>query len=134
MSGDAPLDVLLEHLKRSRGFDFTGYKRASLERRVQKRMDAVGAASYAAYLDHLEVHPDEFAALFNTILINVTASSATRRRGSSWRRTSSRGSWRRSPDQAPSASGAPGCASGEEAYTSRCSSPRRSASPPSASG
>ena len=27
---------------------------------------------YADYLDHLELHPDEFTALFNTILINVT--------------------------------------------------------------
>ena len=32
----------------------------------------VGAADYVEYLDHLQVHPDEFTALFNTILINVT--------------------------------------------------------------
>ena len=31
---EPPFDVLLEHLKRTRGFDFTGYKRASLERRI----------------------------------------------------------------------------------------------------
>jgi two-component system, chemotaxis family, CheB/CheR fusion protein len=36
-------------------------------------MDAVGVDSYLAYVDYLEVHPDEFAFLFNTILINVTA-------------------------------------------------------------
>jgi two-component system, chemotaxis family, CheB/CheR fusion protein len=66
-------ELLLEHLKRSRGFDFTGYKRASLERRVRKRMDVVGVQDYGDYVDHLEVHPDEFAFLFNTILINVTA-------------------------------------------------------------
>jgi two-component system, chemotaxis family, CheB/CheR fusion protein len=69
---DTPLDVLLDHLKRTRGFDFTGYKRASLERRIQKRMDAVGAAELSEYLDYLEVHQDEFPALFDTILINVT--------------------------------------------------------------
>ena len=69
---DAPLDVLLAHLKRTRGFDFTGYKRTSLERRIRKRMDAVGVADYSGYLDYLEVHPDEFPALFDTILINVT--------------------------------------------------------------
>ena len=66
------LDVLLDFLKRTRGFDFTGYKRSSLERRVAKRMEELGLASYADYVDHLEVHPEEFAALFNTILINVT--------------------------------------------------------------
>jgi two-component system CheB/CheR fusion protein len=69
---DAPLEVLLEHLKRARGFDFTGYKRTSLERRIRKRMEAVGVAEYTAYVDYLEVHQDEFPALFDTILINVT--------------------------------------------------------------
>jgi len=69
---DAPLDVLLQHVKRMRGFDFTGYKRTSLERRVRKRMDAVGVRDLAEYLDYLEVHQEEFPALFDTVLINVT--------------------------------------------------------------
>jgi two-component system, chemotaxis family, CheB/CheR fusion protein len=68
-----PLALLLDHLKRSRGFDFTGYKRSSLERRIAKRMEAADVEDYLAYLDLLEVDPDEFASLFNTILINVTA-------------------------------------------------------------
>jgi two-component system CheB/CheR fusion protein len=69
---DPAFEALLEHLKASRGFDFTGYKRSSLMRRVDRRMAQVGATSYADYLDHLELHGDEFTALFNTILINVT--------------------------------------------------------------
>jgi two-component system, chemotaxis family, CheB/CheR fusion protein len=72
MATTESLDVLLDYLKRTRGFDFTGYKRASLERRIDKRMHEVGIASHPEYLDYLEVHPDEFAFLFNTILINVT--------------------------------------------------------------
>ncbi len=63
---------LLEYLKSSRGFDFSGYKISSLMRRVQKRMQQVGVASYNDYIDFLEVHPDEFPPLFNTVLINVT--------------------------------------------------------------
>jgi two-component system CheB/CheR fusion protein len=70
--GGAALDVLLDYLKRTRGFDFTGYKRSSLERRIEKRMHEVGIGSYQEYLDYLEVQSDEFAFLFNTILINVT--------------------------------------------------------------
>ena len=66
-------EQLLEHLRQTRGFDFTAYKRTSLRRRVIKRMQAVGVEPFDAYLDYLELHPDEFAALFNTILINVTA-------------------------------------------------------------
>src|SRR5262244_3196756 len=66
-------EALLEHLKTSRGFDFTGYKRSSLMRRVQKRMSELpDIKTYSAYLDYLEVHPEEFTPLFNTILINVT--------------------------------------------------------------
>jgi CheR methyltransferase, all-alpha domain len=39
-TSDAPqtFEALLEHLKRIRGFDFTGYKRSSLIRRIDKRM------------------------------------------------------------------------------------------------
>ena len=67
------LEKLLEYIKRTRGFDFSGYKRASLSRRISKRMQMVGVESYGDYLDYLEVHPDEFVEMFNTILINVTA-------------------------------------------------------------
>ena len=67
------LERLLTHLKETRGFDFTAYKRSTLARRIAKRMSALGVDSYAAYLDHLQVHPDEFTQLFNAILINVTS-------------------------------------------------------------
>jgi two-component system CheB/CheR fusion protein len=69
---DTPLDALLAHVKATRGFDFSGYKRASLERRVRKRMQAVGVEEFHEYLDYLEVHHEEFPALFDTVLINVT--------------------------------------------------------------
>src|SRR3954454_8489640 len=72
MTSNGTLDILLDYLKRTRGFAFAGYKRTSLERRIAKRMEEVGIESYPAYLDFLEVHPDEFVFLFNTILINVT--------------------------------------------------------------
>ena len=70
---DPKFDVLLDFLKRSRGFDFSGYKRASLMRRILHRMQTVSVADFVDYIDYLEVHPEEFAQLFNTILINVTA-------------------------------------------------------------
>jgi two-component system, chemotaxis family, CheB/CheR fusion protein len=69
---DAAFAALLEFLKRTRGLDLTGYKRTSLERRFRRRMETVGCASFADYLDHLEVEPDEYARLFDTLLINVT--------------------------------------------------------------
>ncbi|WNZ27225.1 PAS domain-containing protein [Leptolyngbya sp. NK1-12] len=66
-------EALLDYIRRSRGFDFTGYKRSSLTRRVNKRMQTVDIQGYGNYLDYLEVHPEEFNHLFNTLLINVTA-------------------------------------------------------------
>ncbi len=71
-STNGAFEALLEYLQRTRGFDFTGYKRTSLMRRVARRMQTDGIDKYGDYLDYLEVHPEEFVALFNTILINVT--------------------------------------------------------------
>jgi two-component system CheB/CheR fusion protein len=70
---DTDFEDLLTYLKETRGFDFTGYKRSSLIRRVERRISQLPVTGYAEYLDYLQVHPDEFTALFNIILINVTA-------------------------------------------------------------
>jgi len=70
---DEKFEGLLQYLQQSRGFDFTGYKRPSLMRRVIKRMQMVAIESFSDYIDYLEVHPEEFTQLFNTILINVTS-------------------------------------------------------------
>jgi two-component system CheB/CheR fusion protein len=69
---DPAFEALLEFLTRSRGFDYRSYKRASLERRMSRRMEAISCASYGDYLDFLEVHPEEYEELFNALLINVT--------------------------------------------------------------
>jgi two-component system CheB/CheR fusion protein len=70
---DPAFEALLEYVREARGFDYTGYKRPSLMRRFQKRMDAVGAGSYDDYRTVLERDAREFDELFNTILINVTS-------------------------------------------------------------
>ncbi len=70
---DPDLENLLQYIKSNRGFDFIGYKRASLSRRIRKRMQIVTVDNFSEYLDYLEVHPDEFVELFNTVLINVTS-------------------------------------------------------------
>src|SRR5690348_311331 len=65
-------EALLEHIREARGFDFTGYKRASLQRRIARRIAELNIDGYSAYLDYLQVHADEFPTLFDKILINVT--------------------------------------------------------------
>ncbi|NKE44286.1 PAS domain-containing protein [Roseomonas frigidaquae] len=67
------LQALIRHIQESRGVDFRGYKKSSLRRRIQRRMEEVGIDGFAAYHAFLEAHPDEFPALLNTVLINVTS-------------------------------------------------------------
>jgi two-component system CheB/CheR fusion protein len=69
---DESFEALLNYMRDSRGFDFTGYKRTTLMRRVRHRMNQTGYTAFEQYLDVLQADPDEFTALFNTILINVT--------------------------------------------------------------
>ncbi len=108
---------LLNFLHLSRGFDFHGYKPNTLARRIRKRMSTLGLEGYGAYQDYLEVHPEEFATLFNTILINVTSFF---RDPHSWDvvRTSIIPQILSSKQPAdPIRAWSAGCASGEEAYT-----------------
>src|SRR5436190_15148858 len=114
---DHQFEALLLYLKEARGFDFTGYKRSSLMRRVDRRMAQVAVVDYPEYLDYLQVHTDEFTALFNTILINVTGFF---REPEAWDHlraevlpTILAGKDPDSPVRVWSA----GCASGEEAYS-----------------
>ena len=69
---EGELEELLDFIKKNRGFDFSGYKRPSLLRRIEKRMRDAGVASYGEYLTRLQSDDEEFAQLFDTILINVT--------------------------------------------------------------
>jgi two-component system, chemotaxis family, CheB/CheR fusion protein len=114
---NADLEALLGYLRDSRGFDFSGYKRATLERRIRKRMGEVEVEDYDDYIDFLEANPREFSELFNTILINVTGFF---RDGDAW-------DYLRDevlpelveavPDDEQIRIWSAGCASGEEAYT-----------------
>jgi two-component system CheB/CheR fusion protein len=114
---DPAFEPLLEFLKESRGFDFTGYKRGSLERRVGRRMQQVGIASYTDYLDLLQVDQHEFTELFNMILINVTSFF---RDADAWERLQDVGMpevLAAGDGSAPIRVWSAGAASGEEAYT-----------------
>ena len=54
-TSNTDFEALLLHLKETRGFDFTAYKRTTLMRRVQKRLAALSIESYSEYIDFLEV-------------------------------------------------------------------------------
>ena len=106
---------LLNYLRDSRGFDFTGYKRPSLIRRVQHRMREIGVNDFDVYTDRLQVDTTEFTALFNTILINVTGFFRDRDAWESLRDLLA--SEIEEGDETPIRVWSAGCASGQEAYT-----------------
>ena len=116
-STDAEFEALLEYLKQNRGFDFTGYKRTTLRRRVQKRMETLGVDGFAGYRERLVTEPDEFTPLFDTLLINVTRFF---RDEAPWQELAEHvipTILARVPDSQPIRVWSAGCASGEEAYT-----------------
>jgi len=114
---NAQFDALLEYLSYSRGFDFGSYKQTGLRRRIEKRMQMVGIATFDEYRDYLEVHPDEFPRLFDTILINVTSFF---RDPEAWQFLSNEALPRvlaEHGEDTPIRAWSAGCSNGAEAYT-----------------
>jgi two-component system CheB/CheR fusion protein len=105
----------LLHLKRN--VDFSGYKKGTLIRRIERRMSMRQVSRTADYLKLLRQEPDEVNALFNDLLIQVTrffrdadAYKALGREVLS-RLVQSAGK------ESPIRVWVPGCATGEEAYS-----------------
>jgi len=110
-------DELMAMMKENRGSDFSGYKRSTLQRRIHRRMALLDLATFAEYKDYLEMEPEEYGHLFDSLLINVTSFF---RDPLGWQALQERvlpellaAKGARTPLRVWSA----GCATGEEAYT-----------------
>lgn len=110
-------EELLEYLKQFRGFDFTGYKKSSLKRQILRQMQLRNISNIKAYLDYLQIHQEEFAALFNTILINVTGFFRDNRTWQYLQEQVLSSLVNKKSSKSPIRVWSAGCASGEEAYT-----------------
>jgi two-component system CheB/CheR fusion protein len=64
-------DILL-HLRVGTGHDFKHYKRATVLRRIERRLQVTAQPDLAAYYDYLQAHPEETKALLGDMLIGVT--------------------------------------------------------------
>ena len=110
-------EALLQYLKQTHNFDYTGYKRPSLMRRVQYRMNMLPIEGYRNYTNYLQENPQEFRHLFNTIEINLTAFF---RNASAWDYIAANVIPQviasKSSDE-PIRVWSAGCATGEEVYT-----------------
>ncbi|HET9283324.1 MAG TPA: CheR family methyltransferase [Candidatus Angelobacter sp.] len=66
------LEDLVRRLAEDRRVDLRGYKTTTLERRVRRRMQQLGAHPYEEYLQHIGRDQSETVKLLDTVLINVT--------------------------------------------------------------
>jgi two-component system CheB/CheR fusion protein len=69
---DAPLRDILTLLRTRTGRDFAHYKRATILRRIGRRMQVNGVDTLPQYLDCLRTRPGEPGALLQDLLITVT--------------------------------------------------------------
>lgn len=65
------LDILIQ-LRASTGHDFKHYKRATVLRRIERRLQVTAQPDLAAYYTYLQGHPEETKALLGDMLIGVT--------------------------------------------------------------
>lgn len=66
------VDEMCKTLRAAVGHDFSGYKRTTLIRRVERRMHVLGIGSGSTYLARIKSDAEECEALFRDLLINVT--------------------------------------------------------------
>lgn len=69
---DGEFRSFLNRVREQSGLDFGAYKRPTIERRLQRRMVAVGMPALAEYQDYVERHPAEMQRLVTSFLIKVT--------------------------------------------------------------
>lgn len=111
----AHLDKIVESLRRTSGVDYSGYKRSTLSRQIERRRRGRNI-SMDEYVATLSDEPAEASALARAILVSVTSFF---RDAPVWESVGPRlkALARSLPDGEPLRLWVPGCATGEEAYT-----------------
>jgi two-component system, chemotaxis family, CheB/CheR fusion protein len=67
------LATIFSLLRQKKGVDFSGYKPATIKRRIARRMALHNLVSWHDYIDYLQTHPQELDELDRDLLINVTS-------------------------------------------------------------
>jgi chemotaxis protein methyltransferase CheR len=66
------VDYLLKKIYQHKCVDFSQYKKSSLIRRINSRIQKVGCHDYSEYIVYLNANPEEYDELINAITVNVT--------------------------------------------------------------
>ncbi len=111
------IDDLCGTLRDQIGHDFSGYKRSTLGRRIERRMQVLGIEELSTYVQRLRSDVDECQALFRDLLINVTRFFRDPDAFDVLHNTVIRPLVRMADQRHGIRVWVPGCSSGEEAYS-----------------
>src|SRR5436309_1320661 len=115
--GPEALAQILRMLREKNGVDFTLYRQTTIRRRIARRMLVHGVGSIESYRRYLEEHPSQVQALYNDLLVNVTRFFRDPDAFRILQRSVFPAIIKQRPADAPIRIWAPGCATGEEAYS-----------------
>src|SRR5216117_2416655 len=116
-SGPDAFDEILRKLREKSGIDFMLYRQTTIRRRIARRMMIHGLDTLEGYLGYLEAHPSQVHALYNDLLVNVTRFFRDPEAFRVLQRSVFPRILKQRPADAPIRVGAPGCSTGEEAYS-----------------
>ncbi|MBE7182826.1 MAG: PAS domain-containing protein [Methylobacterium mesophilicum] len=111
------VDEMCRILRTAIGHDFSGYKRSTLVRRVERRMHVLGIDTGRSYMGRIRSDPGECEALFRDLLINVTRFFRDPETFEILNTRAIEPLVRSHSDEDDIRVWVPGCSSGEEAYT-----------------
>ena len=114
---DDGLAAILAHVRTARGIDLGNYRKASIRRRVTRRLLAARASGAAEYVELLRTRPSEVDALIRDALVRLTQFFRDPDVFEAIRRTALPELVRWREREAPLRVWAAGCATGEEAYS-----------------
>jgi two-component system, chemotaxis family, CheB/CheR fusion protein len=113
---DYEFEAILEKVRQVRNFDFRNYKRATLQRRIERRMNATRCRTRSAYLALLERDSNEVNTLVSSMLIKLTTFFRDPEVWEALEKVVRELVRKRRPEQELRIWSA-GCATGEEAYS-----------------
>src|SRR5437870_6708610 len=115
--GHEALAQIFRMLREKSGLDFTLYRQTTIRRRIARRMLIHSVGTLEAYRRYLEEHPSQVQALSNDLLVNVTRFFRDADAFRILQRSVFPSIIKQRPADAPIRIWAPGCATGEEAYS-----------------
>jgi len=108
--------AIFKLLSKRTGTNFSNYKSSTIGRRLEKRLSTLKITSLEDYLTYIEKNPQELDSLFNMILIGVTSFFRDSAAFIEFEKVILK-ILNSKPEGEPIRIWAPGCATGEEAYS-----------------